>query len=375
MSTYAIVTVPGGGNTPPTLAIAAELTRRGHDVHLLGHERQREMLASAGRAFTPLEALAYWNPTVRRSVPTAVADAARLGGDRGLEDEVRERLREIGPDAALVDCLMPSSVRGARGAGVPTAVLFHTFLEYWVRGYRRGPVGMLTRLRGTGPLAEWNAADARIVVTDAELDPAARRTNSPSAPATWVGAVERGVAATPDAAAPPLVVVSLSTTWFPGQTDAYRRIIAALGALPVRGIVTLGGLEPDLPLVAPANVEVRDVASHDELLPRASLVVGHGGHSTTFRALAHGVPVLALPMHPLLDQPMIADGLERAGVGRHLPARAGSDRIAATITSLLADEGVRDRTRRLGERLRAADAAAAASDLLERLAARSSTVA
>ncbi|WP_448809510.1 glycosyltransferase [Agromyces bauzanensis] len=375
MSTYAFVTVDGGGNTPPTLAIAAELRRRGHEVHVLGQERQRDPAAAAGCAFTPLDALAFWNMAVRRSVPTAIGEAARLGADRGLEEEVHERVRGIGADAAVVDCLMPSSVRGARRAGVPTAVLFHTFLEYWVRGYRRGPLGMLQRLRGAGPLTEWNAADARIVVSDPVLDPAAHRTSSPSAPATWVGAAEHGVPATPDSSAPPLVVVSLSTSWFPGQTDAYRRIIAALGALPVRAVVTLGGLEPDEPLVAPANVELRAFARHDELFPQASLVIGHGGHSTTFRALAHGVPVLAMPMHPLLDQPMVADALDRAGVGMHLPRKAGSDRIAEAVTSLLADDGVRDRAARLGDRLRASDAAAAASDVLERLAARPRAIA
>ena len=147
MSTYAIVTVPGGGNTPPTLAIAAELTRRGHEVHVLGHEQQRDIVAAAGYAFAPLETLAFWNITVRRSVPTAVGEAARLATDRGLEDEVGERVREIGADAALVDCLMASSVRGSRTAGVPTAVLFHTFLEFWMRIHRRGPVGLLARLR------------------------------------------------------------------------------------------------------------------------------------------------------------------------------------------------------------------------------------
>ncbi len=276
-------------------------------------------------------------------------------------------MREIGADAALVDCIMPSSVRGARRAGVPTAVLFHTFLEYWVRGYRRGPVGMLARLRGAGLLAEWNAADARIVVTDPDLDPAAHRTNSPSAPATWVGPAEHGVPASPDASAPPLVVVSLSTVPFPGQTDAYRRIIAALGALPVRGIVTLGGLEPDGPLVAPPNVEVRAFARHDELFPQASLVIGHGGHSTTFRALAHGVPVILMPMHPLLDQPMVADAVARAGAGAALRRTAPSGRIAAAVTAVLADPGVRAAAVRIGERIRSTDAAAAAAAVLERL--------
>jgi len=368
MSTYAIVTVDAGGNVPPALAIAAELTRRGHAVHVLGHERQRELVAGAGYAFAPLETLAYWNATVRRSAPSAIALAARLGADRELEDEVRERVREIDADAALVDCIMPSSVRGARRAGVPTAVLFHTFLEYWVRGYRRGPVGMLARLRGAGLLAEWNAADARIVVTDPDLDPAAHRTNSPSAPATWVGPAEHGVPASPDASAPPLVVVSLSTVPFPGQTDAYRRIIAALGALPVRGIVTLGGLEPDKPLVAPPNVEVRDFARHDELFPQASLVIGHGGHSTTFRALAHGVPVVLMPMHPLLDQPMVADAVARAGAGAALRRTTASGRIAAAVTAVLADPGVRAAAVRIGERIRSTDAAAAAATANEQLA-------
>jgi UDP:flavonoid glycosyltransferase YjiC (YdhE family) len=98
-------------------------------------------------------------------------------------------------------------------------------------------------------------------------------------------------------------------------------------------------------------------------------VIGHGGHSTTFRALAHGVPVLAMPMHPMLDQPMVADALVRAGVGAHLSRKAGGDRIAAAVTSLLADDDVRGRAARLGEELRATDAAAAAADAIERVAA------
>jgi len=137
-------------------------------------------------------------------------------------------------------------------------------------------------------------------------------------------------------------------------------------------MVTLGGLALDRELVVPSNVEVRDIADHDELLPRASLVIGHGGHSTTFRAIAHGVAVIALPMHPLLDQPMIADALVRAGVGLHLPRKSGSDAIAEAVRSLLADDGIRRRAAELGEHLRSTDAAGAAADVLERLAGRRS---
>lgn len=367
MSTFAVVTADAGGNVPPALAVAAALTRRGHDVHVLGHERQRATVSAAGHAFTALAAVGFFDSAVRRSVPAAIGQTARLAADRDLERQVGEHVRRIGADAALVDCLMPSSLRGARLAGVPGAVLFHTFLEFWVRSYRRGPVGALARVRGTDPLAEWDAADARLVASVADFDPAAARADARSAATTWIGALEHGVSARPDGDRPPLVMVSLSTTWFPGQTDAYQRIVTALGSLPVRGIVTLGGLAPDHDLRAPSNVEVREVARHDELLPHASLVIGHGGHSTTFRALAHGVPVLAMPMHPMLDQPMVADALERAGAGLHLSRKADSDAIASAVTSLLADEAVCARATALGERLRSAEAAAAASDALERL--------
>ncbi|MFC5788229.1 glycosyltransferase [Agromyces tardus] len=371
MSTFAVVTAAAGGNMPPALAIGSALARRGNELHVLGQERQRAAVESAGLAFTPLASLEFYDSRVRRSVPDAIAQAARLAADRELEREVADHVRVLGADAALVDCLLASSLRGARRAGVPAAVLFHTFLEFWERSYRRGPVGILARMRGVDPLAEWNAAEGRIVASLRTLDPAGSREGEGERPAaSWVGAIEHGVAAAPDAGRPPLVMVSLSTTWFPGQTEAYQRIVTALGSLPVRGVVTLGGLTPDRELVVPPNVEVLDFASHDELLPRASLVIGHGGHSTTFRALAHGLPVIAVPMHPMLDQPMVADAIAGAGVGVHLHRRSSSDRFAAAVTALLADDELRGRAARFGAELRATDAAATAADALERVAAR-----
>ncbi|MBM7504351.1 glycosyltransferase [Agromyces aurantiacus] len=369
MSTIAVVTVDAGGNVPPALRIADELARRGHRIEVLGHRRQAAEIAAGGHGFRALDALDFWNSGVRRSVPAAVGEAARLAADRALEHEVGEAIRLAGADAALVDCLMASSARGARTGGAVTAVLFHTFLEYWQRSYRRGPVGLVARARGADPLAEWQHADARLVASDPALDPASGRGSRVAEAAEWVGAVEHGVAAAPDATRPPLVLASLSTTWFPGQTEAYQRILDALGSLPVRGLVTLGGLAPDHALRVPANVEVRELVPHAEVLPEASVVIGHGGHSTTMRALAHGLPAIVMPMHPMLDQPMVAAAVERAGAGLALPRTAPTARIAAAVTSALGDERLRAGATRLGERLRAADAAAAAADAIERVLA------
>lgn len=368
MSTITVVTVDAGGNVPPALRIADELSRRGHRIEVLGHRRQADAVAGAGHAFRALDSLDFWHSAVRRSVPVAIGQAARLAADRDLEREVREAVSGSGSDAALVDSLMASCVRGAQAAGAPAAVLFHTFLDFWERSYRRGPAGVAARLRGTDPLAGWAHAAARIVVSDVALDPASARRTPLARSAEWVGAIEPGEPATPDAAAPPLVVVSLSTTWFPGQTDAYQRIATALGALPVRGLITLGGLAPDRDLRLPPNVELRERADHDAVFPEASLLIGHGGHSTAFRALAHGLPALLMPMHPLLDQPMVARSIERAGAGRTVGRTASPERIAAAVTALLADDRVRAEAGTLGDRIRATDAAGAAADTVERLA-------
>jgi hypothetical protein len=66
-------------------------------------------------------------------------------------------------------------------------------------------------------------------------------------------------------------------------------------------------------------VEAHPYVPHDEIMPSASLVIGHGGHSTTMRSLAHGVPLLIPPMHRILDQPMIGKALAAAGAARVLP--------------------------------------------------------
>ncbi|UOQ89656.1 hypothetical protein MUN74_01680 [Agromyces endophyticus] len=368
MGTFAIVTVDAGGNVPPALTIAAELARRGHTAHVLAHERLRERVTAAGLPFVELESLRDWTAVEPHGAVGMLRAYTRLASSPAVEREVGERLAGLGADASLVDCLMAGCGRASRAAGVPDVVLFHTLLAYWLGGYARGPVGAVAGLRGTAPSRAWRAAAARIVASDAALDPAARSGHEASA-FDWTGAVETGRPAERDPARPPLVVASLSSTWLPGQSAAYQRIATALGALPVRGLITLGGLELDRPLDLPSNVELVDRADHGEVLSRTAVLIGHGGHSTTLRALAHDVPVVALPMHPFVDQPMVASAVEAAGAGIRLPKTASADRIAGAVTRALTDEAMRAAAAGIGARIRSVDAAAAACTLLERVAA------
>ncbi|MEB4613098.1 glycosyltransferase, partial [Leucobacter sp. M11] len=202
---------------------------------------------------------------------------------------------------------------------------------------------------GVAPARLWGGATARIILSDPALDP------SSAAPALrsflWAGSTEQGAPPEPGEERP-LVLVSLSATDWPGMLPVYRRIVAALTALPVEAVVTTGDVDLGGELRGSPNVTVTGWLDHTRVLPRASLLVGHGGHSTTLKALAHGVPVLTLPINPISDQRLIGTVIERHGLGATLPKRASTARLRSTISALLADPDSRERAARAGERLR-----------------------
>lgn len=92
----------------------------------------------------------------------------------------------------------------------------------------------------------------------------------------------------------PLILVSLSTS-YQAQEDVLHRVIAALGTLPLRALVTTG------PAVSPAedllgNVELSPWTEHADVMPYTALVITHAGFGTVMAAMVHGVPMLCLPM-------------------------------------------------------------------------------
>jgi UDP:flavonoid glycosyltransferase YjiC (YdhE family) len=114
-----------------------------------------------------------------------------------------------------------------------------------------------------------------------------------------------------------------------------------------------------------SHVEVIPYVPHEQLMPRASLLIGHGGHSTTLRALAHDLPVLVLPLHPQLDQPMIGAAVAAAGAGQVLPPTASPESIRQAAQQLLAEGPHRAAAATIGARLRAHQGLAAAADELD----------
>jgi MGT family glycosyltransferase len=141
----------------------------------------------------------------------------------------------------------------------------------------------------------------------------------------------------------PLVLVGLSSV-HQGQTETLGRIAAALGRLPVRGLVTTGRAVAPEAVPAPPNVQVVRAAPHSLVLRRAAAVVTHAGHGTVLRALAAGVPLVCLPMGR--DQKDNTVRLLRLGAGVRVSRSAPPEQIAAAVRLVLEDPQYADAAKR-----------------------------
>lgn len=205
-----------------------------------------------------------------------------------------------------------------------------------------------------------DGAEVCLVASLPELDPVRRR----AANVVHTGPVVTGTSAAPEE---PTVLVSLSTYAFRGPQQVLQHVVDGLAGLPVRTVVTTGPQVDPESLRAPASTEVHAYVPHPRLMPRASMVVGHGGHATTMVALAHDLPLLVLPLHPFLDQPMVGRSVRDAGAGRVLGRGSSPDRIRRAAEQLLGAGPHRVAAARLGARIREGRGPAAAADRLEGL--------
>jgi UDP:flavonoid glycosyltransferase YjiC (YdhE family) len=109
----------------------------------------------------------------------------------------------------------------------------------------------------------------------------------------------------------------------------YRSAIEALAKLPVRLLITIGNDRDPAEFDAdplPPNVHVERWVSQDAISPRAAAIVCHGGYGTTLHALAHGRPLVVLPLFSI-DQWENAAAVARAGAGIALDADRDSRRV------------------------------------------------
>ena len=225
-------------------------------------------------------------------------------------------------------------------------------------------------IRDRRPRELWAGGAPVVVTTLQSLDPgpvAGRETPGIRLDYTGpvIAALEAGRGSAADSAGQASILVSLSTTFIAGQSRLLQKILDAAADLPVHLIVTTGPAIEPAELHAAANAEVHAFLPHAEVMPRVSLVVGHGGHATTMLALAHGLPLVILPMNLQFDQPIIGEVVQKAGAGLSLKSGSSGADIRRAIERMLAAGSHRAEAAHLGAEIRASGGAVAAADLLQ----------
>lgn len=358
------VTWHGGGNVNPVVAIGQQLSELGHDVDVLGPSTLRRRFAEAGLAFTSRRVDDLWDIDQ-------------------LVDEVTETIEDSEPDVVVVDYMLPGALCAAEASGRPTVALVHTLFRALLDDTGTvGPMGFVTsvedvngvrRQLGLDPVTSLGALferTAQVLVTVPEaID------RGPPAPpyVTYVGPVFEPAGDDagwePPAGEGPLIVVTLGTT----DMDELPVLLSVLDALAherARIFATVGEHADPASIPTHANATVGPFVQHAAVLPHADLVISHGGIGTALAALAHGVPLLFLPLGR--DQPANARAIAATGAAKVLPHGATPGQIARAADEVLTNPSYAEQARRLQGELAAGTGQHPATALIDQLISRES---
>lgn len=332
----------GAGHHEPLVPIAHAAASAGHDVAFVTRPRMAPQVEALGfRAFAAGadEGLA----PVRRPLAAVDVDREIRAVGPGFAGRVaRERARDLlplcdawRPDLLACEELDFGATVAAERRALPHATVLVTASGSFVRPGVVAPA--LDEVRGEHglPPDPSLAAPYRHLLLS-PFPPSLRDPAFPP-PATLHGFRSLSpIRAAAGRGGAPLVYFTLGTVFNVECGDLFQRVLAGLRELAVDVVAAVGrDVDPAELGPQPARVRVECWVSQAELLPRCRLVVSHGGSGSVLGALAHGLPMLLIPLGA--DQPLNAARCEALGVARVLDAQAATPRDVREAVSELLD--------------------------------------
>lgn len=385
----------GGGNIPLILPVVTRLVARGHQVRVVAGPGVRSTrlpvsptflgrIRAAGATVVPfrdldshpLDQASPGGGLIGRWVPKAFRvvqrEAQAAWWAPAWAEQLSAELRRMPPDVVVIDFVLLGAIAAAEAAGIPAVVLMHNVLSRPLPGVppygpgllpARGPLGLLrdavgraiveqVHIRNGGPplnrarallglpplrspFEQYDRAARVLVLTSPAFDYHAHRLPANvrhiGTPFDDAGVPPWSLPWPPEDALP-LVLVSLSTL-DQGQAAVMQRVIQSFAPLAVRGLVTLGPALDPVQFKAPPNVRLEEFVPHSAVLPHASAMVTQCGLGTLMKALAHGVPLVCIPL--VGDQPDNAARVVAHGAGIRLERNSSSEQIRAAIERVL----------------------------------------
>jgi MGT family glycosyltransferase len=413
---YLFAIIDGGGTVPADTSVIRAMVERGHDVRVLADRVLAPDIEPTGAEHVPWDRapqrpnldpqsviMKDWDTKTPFQAFARVRDGAMVGPADLFAADVRAELRRRPADVVVGNFFVFGAQIAAEAEGVPFAFLVSNLLSFRDSGTpplgpglkpARGPLGRardaalnrvmarlfdkgldrlneVRRANGLQPIASvlenFERADRLLLMTSRAFEyeqyspPANVRVVGPRLDdPVWVGDW------TPPAGDDPLVLVGMSSTYM-DHAEVLQRTATALGELPVRGVLTTGPAVPVDSIDAPANVTVVERAPHREVLRHARAVLTHAGHGTVIKALAAGVPVVALPLGR--DQLDNAARVAHHGAGLRLKPTASPAAIASAVRRVLEEPSFGESAERLAAAIAGETAEDRAANELEELAA------
>ncbi|HEY9467995.1 MAG TPA: glycosyltransferase [Propionibacteriaceae bacterium] len=113
------------------------------------------------------------------------------------------------------------------------------------------------------------------------------------------------------------IYFTLGTVFNTESGDLCTRVLEGLQELPARILATVGtNIDPSSIPISAANVRIERFVPQSLVLPVVDLVVNHGGSGSVIGALAHGIPLIVIPLGA--DQELNAHRVEALGAGLKL---------------------------------------------------------
>jgi rhamnosyltransferase subunit B len=408
-------TVGSAGDVHPVVALGLALRARGHRVTVLTNPFFQELVEAQGLGFLAVgtlddarKAIAdpdLWHPrkgfevVARRAILPAMsevyrlierhADARTVVASSGIAFGARLAQERLGVPTATVH-LQPSIIRSLVDQGMAGNMRISASQPLWFkRAFFRVADWLLMDRVLKDPLNEFRATlglprvdrvmyrwlhSPQLVIgffpdwfaaPQPDWPPATHLVGFPLWDSGKPGAMPPDAEGFLEAGEPPVVFT-------PGSAGAtmhryFRESVAAAREIGVRTMLVTN-FPDQIPTDLPHRVKAFGYLPFSEVLPRAALLVYHGGIGTLAQTIKAGIPHLVVPNgHDQFDNGF---RIERLGLGRSIPQsryRAGA--VVRAIRSMLADDEGRGRCHNYSRRVDSAAAVTRASELIESLAA------
>lgn len=398
-------TSPARGHLYPLIPILTELRDRGHNVAVRTLAAEVTHVRGLGIAAAPIdpriEAIAHDDYRARSPLGALKRSTTVFTHRAAFEpDDLSAAIDEDGPTVLLIDINCWGAAAAAERSGLPWA----SFLPYpaplpgtgvppfgpglapahnlagrtrdrlltplvlgSVERSIRPPLNELRRSLGVASVRDATDLYTRAPLT-LYLTAEPFEYHRPNWPASFrlVGPIsyDPPAAATPwlDAIDQPIVLVTTSSE-FQDDGKLVTTALEALAGEDVTVVATLPCGDPSVSQVPP-NARLEQFVPHSRVLRKSACAVTHGGMGATQKALAAGVPVVAVPFGR--DQMEVARRVQASGAGLRLPSRRLSPaRLRAAVLDAM---DRRPAAQELARALAAAGGAPRAADELETLA-------